>query len=421
MREASLHKIGRNTDVLVALTWVPCIEDEATDDVLSEYVDRYAATGIVTWRNRRKVSLGLDLREETDALVPSLALLALNTLQGNWVGIFVLGDKYWLGASLNNHVYPLSDLVFDGDDEKDSLLQEFEELRQLINPTTIYAPAHFEIEGAEEYNLDDIKEIPSEALVRNPEPSLVSQIGDLVRLNSKKLIVTSVFVAAAWIGASQYSSYQERVEAAANKEAQTRAQLEAENRRQIELDKANQAFRRKWGGLPLPSQHVEACRSELFKLRRPIAGWVPVASECSDATVTLLTERNKGSLRRLQTLASSREAEVLVQADGRVELKALWKQPRARGDEDLLEQSAIEAALQNWAAANNAELNVNIGDSVGKTLGSEKHVFQSTFNSEGVRVPADLAQLLDQIPGTAIKKMEFTEQGWKITGVIYHV
>lgn len=416
------YTLNKGREVLVGLRWVPIVEDELTPDIVSEYIiENDNPSGIVEWNSRQKISLGFDTREETNALTASLALMGVQSIQSNWVGIFILGDKYWLGASLNSHPYPLADKIFDGDDQKDEIIQALNELRQLINPTKIFAPAHFEIDGASEFDLSEFDEPTSSMLVRNPEPSLVSQMIDFITVYKKQITIGAIMCALFYVGWNQVAAYQARQDRQEKERAAAVANVKKKNQAILDKQKALAEFKSRWETKPLPSSHVSSCFDSLYTLRRPVAGWKNKDEVCEGATVTISKERSWGNENRLAELTVEWSASYVLISDDTANVSLLWDQPTFRGEQTLTPLNVSEASLKQWVFGKSIELKLGETSEEGLSPGTDNMIYSTTFKMSGIRDLKLLSRFLDELPGVSILIAKKTDKRWIIEGEIYHV
>lgn len=413
--------LAKGRQVLVGLKWIPCGEEEVNADVIRDYVDRHLSSGVVHWRSRTKNTLGLDTRNETDPLTPALALIALNHLQTNWVGIFELEGKYWLGASLNSHPYPLADRIFDGIDQKEALVKAFHEIRELINPSNIYAPPNFELEGAVEFDLKSLPDADSSMLVRNPEPSTLSRIIEVASLNQKKLIAAAALIIAGIGSFNIYQGYLEEQEAVLAKADAERLAVERKNEQENEQKRKLAEFKELWETQPSPAAHVEACRRGLRTLVRPVAGWDNGNQECAENTITVEKNRAWGADRRLSKLVDQWQATLVMKTTDQALVSVRWEQPSPRGPQDLLTFDQASSELRRWAAESGFEIEVRKPKDKGAIPGTNTTVFATGYALQGVKALQEAGQVLSHITGAGLLKITKRQDDWRLEGEIYHV
>ena len=422
MRNPELQLIGGKRQFIVGLFWQPHDDIEISSDELRDKATRHEASGVVDHRARQKITIGYDRRIETDPLTPALALVALDSLQSNWVGLFELNDKYWLGAAMNGHPYPLADRLFDGEDQKEEAIEALDEIRGLLGVSNVYAPAHFHIDGTEEFDLADLNEPSSETFIRNPEPSAFSQVMEFTRINSKKITAAAALVLVSIGGYNGVTAYLDHKNAAALRITQREQQIASDNERQNKLRKEASDFRLAWETLPMPSQHMELCRDAMRKLSRPVAGWSNETPACENSTVSIVKTRSWGTPKRIYTLSERWGAEPIILDSNKASISTLWTIGDLRGEQELVSEDNSQLALRNWATEAAAQVDFNSTRQHGEIPGTETTVKVTHFILRNIRDIEALSGFLDAVSGlglTAARKS--TDGKWEVEGLVYHV
>jgi hypothetical protein len=345
--------------------------------------------------------------------MPSLGSHLAETLDGNWIGVFNIGDVYYLISVRDDIIMSDTDIIFKSEDD---VREEFENNFYGSSWDKAFAPSYWELENTEHKKLEDI-------LVGNPTTKLKEADQSKVLI---KLVLMVVLFGGFIFGSLQAYNYFNQ-DTAIEKVTEIYNEVETRVVEQTGGNQEDEVYvpEPPWVNKPLGIASLSACFNDINNMSINVPGWEAKGMICTPgASTSMLLERSGGTINWIGNYLNGKGAidpNIIPIDDDRVEVGYPSTVTSDYPEQlDTFPVSQIRRYL--YSHFDEAYLDISFSD-VRKFSDPEAYRFykglEFEFSSE--YNPTKFTKILSRVPGFIINRIEYkiVDDKWTVSGEVY--
>lgn len=383
-----------------------------------------------------RTSIGVLDHNDDDYRHPSLACLMAESIRENWIGIFQIGQMFWIGAANNAHPYPLTDKVFyDVEVAHKHLVAVLNlgEFNRLFLPHGYAATEDILLlfEGPIERTTIEkiIDQDAPQVYPRALHQSLSERFSEAaiwMKSNGRKAL-TFGFVGISAVSLMSFAYFSYLAPGTLGLDVDDAAlQAQREKSESQKREKSWAEFRVKWESLPSVRDYYNACSGNLLVAMQSFGAWKADRFVCGDNGISIVY-RGGGNPKDLQPLEAQGftlrfDSTEQYRAQINFNLPARSRNKELIGLQDALEPLAVQREKLFKTMQKGGDTDLGIPRGLSREDVPNRYL-QTSVTILGAYDPDRVIELLEQIPGFAITSATFdpSTYEWDFAGVLYHV